>query len=274
VPVDRLPRERRLYTSHGIFLEEPTSAGAARTDLSAIRNPCSPNLSAAMDRLNACFGTDTITLASQGRRPCASKGSVMDDEHRRDSRCTVILAGLINTWNSGRGGMTKTAALAALCLLPSMATAQITPGQDAQIKRVLREVVEMDEELKSIQSNQPTLQTNKAARHDEYNSLVTRYPGIEISDGSSAAEMYRALHQYRMRRAATVKPLVDEQVRASRVQSCDALEAMQAERTRLEATDGYKRAKLQDRIELRKAFDDLIAEASTEGDPCSPSADD
>lgn len=159
-------------------------------------------------------------------------------------------------------------------LTPALAAAQITPVQEAQVKRVLAEVVEMDEELQAIQRNQEVLKTSPAARRDEYHSLLTRYPGIAITPSSTPAEMYRALYRYRMQRAATVKPLVEEQVRHSRVRSCEALRKLQKGRADLEASDGYRRAKLQDRLELRKAFDDLIAAAlADEGDPCMPTTD-
>lgn len=157
----------------------------------------------------------------------------------------------------------------AIMMLPGIATAQITPEQDAQVKRVLREVLEIDEELKAIQSNQQTLETNKAARRDEYRSLMARYPGIKLAPESTTTEMYGALYRYRMTRAATIKPLVEEQLRASRIKTCTALRELEAGRAKIEATDEYKQAKLQDRIELRKALDDVIAEAKSEGDPCS-----
>lgn len=165
--------------------------------------------------------------------------------------------------------MKTTVLLAAILALSGTATAQITPAQDAQIKRVLREIVEMDDELKAIQANQQTLENNAAARRDEYRSLITRYPGISISPESSTSDMYRALHDYRMKRAATVKPLVDEQSRDANAKMCAALKNLKDDRDRLEASDDYKRTKLQDRIDLRKAFDDLIAETMTEGDPCT-----
>jgi len=64
-------QEGGVYTKCGVLLEDLNPAGAAQTDLFAISDPRAPGLLAAMDGLNARFGRDTITVATQGRGPKA-----------------------------------------------------------------------------------------------------------------------------------------------------------------------------------------------------------
>ncbi|WP_126174487.1 Y-family DNA polymerase [Altericroceibacterium xinjiangense] len=56
----------KVYTKCGVLLEELVPSGKAQTDLFAVEDPRAPALLAAMDGLNARFGRDTLTLASQG----------------------------------------------------------------------------------------------------------------------------------------------------------------------------------------------------------------
>jgi len=64
-------QEGGVYTKCGVLLEELAPAEAAQADLFAIPDPRAPGLLAAMDGLNARFGRDTITVATQGRGPKA-----------------------------------------------------------------------------------------------------------------------------------------------------------------------------------------------------------
>lgn len=118
------------------------------------------------------------------------------------------------------------------------AIAQITPEQNAKIESGLRDVVDIDEELKAITVNQDTLTKSVAARRDEYQSLVARYPEIVLRPEATVREMYRALYVVRMKRAALIRPLVNQQLKEANARSCIALKDLQDARQKLEESDG------------------------------------
>ncbi len=81
--------------------------------------------------------------------------------------------------------------------------------------------------------------------------------------------MYSALYAYRMKRADTIKALSQEQLRYSKLKACEALTTLRASLKTLMASEGYQKANLKSRLELRKVFDDFIRDQlADDGDPC------
>lgn len=66
-----------VYTKCGVLLEDLHPAGEGQIDLFATADPKAPALLAAMDGLNARFGRNTVSIATQGRgtRPSDTKRS-------------------------------------------------------------------------------------------------------------------------------------------------------------------------------------------------------
>jgi len=165
----------------------------------------------------------------------------------------------------------------ALLMSPNNAgAAQVTPAQEAELKRVMIEVVGIDKELEAIKAKRSTMVTSVSEKRAEYIYLVNRYPGVKISRDSSVDDMYKALYRYRMDLAHTVLPIANEQVRFARQESCRHLKAIEDVRARALAGDEYKRADPKAQAQTKATLDEIVsiaqAEAveANEGDPCAP----
>lgn len=157
-----------------------------------------------------------------------------------------------------------------LATVAALALSQVTPADDARLQAGLEEIKQIDAELSTIRQNRSFLATSKAARDDELSSLRLRYPEIAFPPHPSVDDIYQSLYVVRMERAKMLLPIARAKQRQINDQLCERLAAIEQSRRELEGTDGYKRASLQDRIELRKSLDDLIAKASaSETRPCA-----
>ena len=68
-----------------------------------------------------------------------------------------------------------------------------------------------------------------------------------------------------MARAATVLPIAEAKHAASKARVCQSLEELRKSRAELEASDGYKRAGLEERLTLREGLDSMIRESGASG---------
>jgi hypothetical protein len=154
-----------------------------------------------------------------------------------------------------------------MSLLLVAQVAPVTPEEEAHVKAVLKEVVAIDEELDTIRRNEGVLRKSTAARREEISSLLLRYPKLPITSDSSIEEVYSALYRHRMDRGKSVLPITQRQIDQSQQAACVALDGLMASRRELEASDDYKKVPLQQRLDLRKAFDDVLNEY---GVNCTP----
>lgn len=147
-----------------------------------------------------------------------------------------------------------------LLLLAAIAAqvSPVTPQQEAQLQAALSDVKAMDKELDTITKNQEYLRSSIEARHEEISSLLIRYPQLPITRTSTLEEVYKALYRHRMERGASVRHIADQKLAYGKQESCVAFNRLKESRRELEESDAYKTTPLQDRLDLRKAFDDVM----------------
>lgn len=146
-----------------------------------------------------------------------------------------------------------------------------TPSEEAKVKAVLAQLAEIDKEDAAIAANERELNASAALLDEERSSLLLRFPGIQIPPGSDVSAMRKHLRAYRQAQGATVLPIVERDRQLAHERLCAQKAQLEATRAKLEATDGYKRATLEERMELRRAFDNLYAEAGIETESsCQP----
>jgi hypothetical protein len=146
-----------------------------------------------------------------------------------------------------------------------------TPTEQARVDAVLKELAVIDEEREAIKANAAEIDTRENIRREEVDSLRLRFPGVVLPDDAKSAQMETGLWEYRQRRGDTVRAIVERDVQASREKSCAAYKRMESVRAEIEASEGYKKATLAERMELRRTWEAFYSDAYREiGNPCLP----
>ena len=178
-------------------------------------------------------------------------------------RCVVGVKG---------GYMRLRLAMAALAIgFACTAAISRTPTEQARVDAVLKELAVIDEEREAIKANAAEIDTRENIRREEVDSLRLRFPGVVLPDDAKSAQMETGLWEYRQRRGDTVRAIVERDVQASREKSCAAYKRMESVRAEIEASEGYKKATLAERMELRRTWEAFYSDAYREiGNPCLP----
>lgn len=117
----------------------------------------------------------------------------------------------------------------------------------------------MDAELREIRRYQGTLRQSRAARLDEILSLRSRYPEIVLPEAATVEQIYKALYNVRMSRAAKIKPLWQQKQSYLDKEVCRASRNFKKMIADIESGDGYKSLPLKERLEWRADIDEINA---------------
>lgn len=141
--------------------------------------------------------------------------------------------------------------------------------QESEIVRAQAAIVgiaEMDAELKTLRDHQTDFRERPALLKDEYESLILRYPGISVRQNSSFERMYKALFDVRSTWAIDVGSIVRQALAKTNVHHCQNARQLRASFDNLFASEKYKRADAEYRVQLRLSIESALTSNITLSD--------